>query len=130
MASAVRMLLGTTRITFGTLSLVSPCFLTDLVGLGDVCTRGDQRAIMLTRLFGSRDLALGGALFYFADQPKLLAVVLQLSLVMDALDFLSYVAGYLSPQQPRQDMRNTRAILLIGAGALAFVFTNLWLLSR
>ena len=106
--SAARIVLGTTRALIGIGAWIAPDQTTRLFGIDP--SRSDR---FVGRLFGSRELALAGALL--AAPASSLASVAAVGAAVDAMDAL---AGF---DERRRGNLSTQATILGPSGALLFV---------
>ena len=103
-------MLGLTRMAVGLFSWISPRASARSFGLGDVAD--DSRGALLGRLFGVRDLVLGGAVA-FARNEAALANALRLGLVVDTVDVAATALA-------RRGGTSRLAAVLVGGGAAVF----------
>jgi len=81
---------GLARMTVGGSAWLAPRLSGQLFGLGDV--GADSRVALVARLFGSRDLLLGAAVFA-AEDPEAVRSALALGVAVDLLDVIATVLG-------------------------------------
>eukprot|EP00160_Parvularia_atlantis_P007665 Unigene1685_Nuclearia_a/m.5192 Unigene1685_Nuclearia_a/g.5192 ORF Unigene1685_Nuclearia_a/g.5192 Unigene1685_Nuclearia_a/m.5192 type:complete len:138 (-) Unigene1685_Nuclearia_a:71-484(-) len=114
-----------TRGATGVVALVSPSTISTIAGL-DAVPASDKRMVLLTRLFGARDLVLAGSLFvvpYLAGasstaaalQLPVMRTALQMGLIVDSIDVVSVLVGTLGPHA-----LSTYTALFTGGGAAVF----------
>ncbi len=111
--------LGVLRTGVGILSWVSPAASWRTFGLGSI--GGDPSAGLVTRLFGSRDLALGQMVL--CPDPKVRRVGLQAGVAVDAVDLVASLVA-LRKGAPKV------TILTATGGAASFVALGLFALAR
>ena len=115
-----RVVLGAGRVAVGFKAWVFPRLLWRVLGMGDIGR--DSRARYLTRLFGVRDVALGGAVLIAEDDAALRRAV-DLGIAVDCIDVAAAVLSI------RRGGR-IRGALVGGAGAAAFAGLGLWIRQR
>ena len=115
-----RLVLGAGRVAVGFKAWLFPRLLWRVFGMGDI--NGDSRARYLTRLFGVRDVALGGAVLIAEDDVALRRAV-ELGIAVDCIDV---AAAVLSTRRGGR----LRGALVVGTGAAAFAGLGLWIRQR
>jgi len=115
-----RRVFGITRMTVGASSWIAPRAAGYTFGLGDVAD--DSRAALVARLFGSRDLVLGGALVAASDAEAVRSA-LALGVAVDLLDVVATVLG------THRGVSKAGAVL-VGGGAALFATFGVMLLIR
>ena len=104
--TSARMVLGVTRALVGLGSWLAPDTSARLFGL-------DPANRWVGRLFGSRELALAGALL--AAPPEAVAPVAAMGVAVDALDVVSGL------DERRRGQLSTQALILGPVGAMLFI---------
>jgi hypothetical protein len=115
-----RRVFGIMRMTVGASSWLAPRTTGHSFGLGNVAA--DDRAALVTRLFGARDLVLGGAVVAATDAEAVRSA-LALGVAVDVLDVVAVVLG------ARRGVSKVGA-LFVGSGAASFAAFGLVLLIR
>jgi hypothetical protein len=115
-----RLALGAGRVAVGLNAWMFPRLLWRVFGMGDI--GGDSRARYVTRLFGVRDVALGGAVLIAEDDVALRRAV-DLGIAVDCIDVAAAVLSM------RRGGR-IRGALFAGAGAAVFAGLGLWIRQR
>eukprot|EP00300_Choanocystis_sp_HF-7_P038577 c55674_g1_i1.p1 GENE.c55674_g1_i1~~c55674_g1_i1.p1 ORF type:complete len:144 (+),score=35.41 c55674_g1_i1:31-432(+) len=120
--------LGSLRAAAGGLTLLAPGFSTKLFGLGDGVAR-DNGSLMAARLFGVRDLVIGGALLSVGDRNTI-RTLLQMGLIIDAIDVVSYLVINHDSRKGVKGREPFGPVAHVGVagGAAAFVLIGLFLL--
>lgn len=116
-SSPIITFLATARLAFGSLSLVAPSPTLSLFRVSAQPVPGP--AILMTRMFGTRDAVLG-AMLHTADNPAAVRRALIAGAVADGLDVLSCVFAVWSG-----DVEMLGADL-VGGGAFLFLVMGLW----
>ena len=106
----LRRSLGIIRMFVGVFTWLAPRFAGRAFGLGDVAH--DPRAALVARLFGVRDLVLGGAVAFARDDDAL-SSALRLGVVVDTVDAAASALG-------RRRGVNRWGTALVGGGAVIF----------
>ncbi len=111
---------GVARMVVGGSTWIAPRASGLTFGLGNIGE--DARVALAARLFGSRDLLLGAAVFA-ADDPEAVRSALALGVAVDLLDVVATVLGV------RRGVSKHGAVG-VGVGAAAFAGIGLALLVR
>jgi len=111
---------GCTRMVVGATTWITPLTAGRIFGLGDVAN--DNRAALVARLYGSRDLVLGGAVVAATDAEAARSA-LALGVAVDLLDVVASVFG------ARRGVSKLGA-WFVGGGAAVFAACGLVLLIR
>ena len=111
--------LGLMRTAVGVSSWLSPRYAGRVFGLGD--TADDERAALVTRLFGVRDAALGQAVMLTAGEGRRMA--LTLGAVVDGIDVLASIVAL-------KRGVSKAGIVLVGGGAAFFLGLGLAALAQ
>jgi hypothetical protein len=110
--------LGLARMAVGATAWLAPRQAARSFGLGEIA--GEPAAALLSRLFGIRDLAVGGALLVAEDHPARRRA-LEIGVVCDVADAAAALIALRSGM-------NARAALLAGGVALAATAVGIALL--
>lgn len=122
--------MGVLRAAAGGLTLVSPGLSTSLFGLGSGVDEVSG-AVMAGRLFGVRDLVLGAALLHVTDSHTL-RTLLQMGLIIDSVDVLSYLVTQATSDATSKTRApfGLTAHVTVAGGAAAFVAIGAYLLRQ
>src|SRR3954454_3195455 len=111
--------LGVLRTTAGVTGWLSPRFLGRVAGLGDV--GADERAALITRLFGVRDATLAQAVLLSHGERRRTA--LAMGAVCDSMDILASLITL-------RRGGSKAAVVFVGGGAAMFLVMGLAALAQ